>query len=111
MLLGLLSPGTPVWLLLALVLGKGGAMACGFVALYSKLMGLSSPRQTGVDFTLFQCADAGIAMAMGYGSGLLAQQFGYGVCFASAALLALGGLPVIALLLRRPEVLVRAEPA
>jgi len=65
-----------------------GAMACGFVAIYSALMGLASPSQPGVDFALFQCADALIAMAGGVAGGWLAQRFGYGACFALAAVMA-----------------------
>jgi len=61
------------------------AMAAGFVAIYSIFMGLSSPRQAGVDFTLFQCADAFIAMTGGVLGGWLAESAGYTLCFGVAA--------------------------
>lgn len=67
---------------------KFAAMGCGWVALYSALMGLASPRQAGVDFTLFQCADALVMIAGGIAGGWLAQRWGYATCFALAATLA-----------------------
>jgi MFS transporter (putative signal transducer) len=76
-----------VWsmpLLVAVFVLKAVVMAFGFVTLYSLLMGYSSLRQAGVDFTLFQCADAGVAAVGGFGGGFLAQHFGYGLCFALA---------------------------
>lgn len=65
------------------------AMAAGFVVIYSALMRLTSPTQSGVDFTLFQCADALIAMIGGITGGFLAGQLGYLGCFAIAAGLSL----------------------
>lgn len=82
------------WLML-LALVKGALAACGFVALYSWLMGQASPTQPGVDFTLFQCADAATAATAGLGAGLLAQHLGYGVCFALAAVCAIGACLVV----------------
>ncbi|XDF37334.1 MFS transporter [Paracidovorax avenae] len=74
--------------LLATLLGlKLAAMACAFVAIYSLLMGWASPRQAGVDFTLFQCADALIAASAGMAGGLMAHRWGYGACFAVATAL------------------------
>ena len=64
---------------------------CLWVALYSALMEAASPLQPGVDFTLFQSADALIAAAGGLAAGWLAQHMGYGACLASAALLCAGG--------------------
>ena len=64
---------------------------CLWVALYSALMEAASPLQPGVDFTLFQSADALIAAAGGLAAGWLAQRMGYGACLASAALLCAGG--------------------
>lgn len=57
-------------------------MAVGFVAFYSLLMGASSLRQAGVDFTLFQCADAACATASGLAAGMTAHSIGYGNVFA-----------------------------
>ena len=64
---------------------------CLWVALYSALMEAASPLQPGVDFTLFQSADALIAAAGGLAAGWLAQRMGYGAFLASAALLCAGG--------------------
>ena len=64
---------------------------CLWVALYSALMEAASPLQPGVDFTLFQSADALIAAAGDLAAGWLAQRMGYGACLASAALLCAGG--------------------
>ncbi len=57
------------------------AMAIGFVAMYALLMGASSLRQAGVDFTLFQCADAAVATLGGTSGGLLAAHLGYQTVF------------------------------
>lgn len=78
-------PAAPLWLLGAVFVAKSVAMAFGFVALYSLLMGYSSQKQAGVDFTLFQCADALIAALAGSAGGFIAQRFGYPVCFGVAA--------------------------
>lgn len=67
----------PLSSLVAGMLGLTTAMAVGFVATYALLMGASSLRQAGVDFTLFQCADAAVATLGGMSGGLLASQLGY----------------------------------
>jgi len=72
-------------ILTVLIGTKYALMACGLVAAYSALLGLSSPKQSGVDFTLFQCANALIAMIGGLLGGWLAGQWGYSFCFAIAA--------------------------
>lgn len=77
-------PAAPHWLLGAVFVAKSVAMAFGFVSLYSLLMGYSSQKQAGVDFTLFQCADALIAALAGSAGGFIAQRFGYPVCFGIA---------------------------
>ncbi|MEW5421454.1 MFS transporter [Amorphus sp. 3PC139-8] len=77
------------------------AMAMGFVTLYTLLMNLSSLKQAGVDFTIFQCADAFIAGASGLSAGLIAQHLGYGACFALAVAAAATALAVIPLAYRR----------
>lgn len=69
--------------------GIFSSMAAGFVVIYSALMQLTSPSQSGVDFTLFQCSDALIAMIGGVLGGVLAQHFGYPVCFGVSTALAL----------------------
>ncbi|MFJ1300781.1 MFS transporter [Pseudomonadota bacterium AL_CKDN230030165-1A_HGKHYDSX7] len=88
------------WLLASAVL-KGGLAAAGFVALYAFLMGHASPSQAGVDFTLFQCADAAAAALCGVAGGALAQGFGYGVCFGMAAGAAGLALVIVPALARR----------
>ncbi|PYF02223.1 MFS transporter (putative signal transducer) [Rhodopseudomonas faecalis] len=87
------------WLVAAVIL-QTITMAIGFVALYSLLMGLASLSQAGVDFTLFQCADATVAGLFGFGGNFVSQYFGYGNCFALAALLAVAGLAIIPIIVR-----------
>jgi MFS transporter (putative signal transducer) len=85
----------PQWALIALVGLMFGAMACAWVALYSVLMGIASPQQAGVDFTLFQSADALLAAASGVAGGWLAGQWGYEACFGIAAALTMAAVIVI----------------
>lgn len=87
--------------LVALTLLAGGSAAFGFVSVYATLMGYASRRQAGVDFTLFQCADALVALVGGTASGLLAARFGYPACFALAAGAALAASLAVPALLRR----------
>lgn len=77
---GALRPG-----LIVLVGLLFASMAGGFVAIYAALMGLASPSQPGVDFALFESADALMAMAGGVAGGWLAQHGGYTACFGLAA--------------------------
>ncbi|EIL37444.1 yersiniabactin-iron transporter permease YbtX, partial [Escherichia coli O26:H11 str. CVM10026] len=49
-------------ILQCLVIVQSISLACALVCLYATLMSLSSPLQAGVDFTLFQCTDAAIAI-------------------------------------------------
>jgi MFS transporter (putative signal transducer) len=89
--------GLPQPVVLALALASSaGIMALGFVALYARFMALSDPRQAGVDFTLLQCMDGLVSMAGGIGAGWVSQHFGYGVCFALAAGVALIAAPLAA---------------
>jgi MFS transporter (putative signal transducer) len=96
-----IAPAVPLWLLGSVVVGKSVVMAFGFVVLYSLLMGFSSQRQAGVDFTLFQCADAFVAGLAGFAGGLLAQRLGYPLCFGLAAALGFAACMVMPLLVRR----------
>ncbi|AHB49680.1 MFS transporter [Hyphomicrobium nitrativorans NL23] len=80
------APSLPV--LVAALLALTTAMAIGFVALYALLMGASSPRQAGVDFTLFQCADATTATISGLAGGVLAASLGYSAVFGLAGAIA-----------------------
>ncbi|KAB2360208.1 MFS transporter, partial [Escherichia coli] len=65
------------------------SLACALVCLYATLMSLSSPLQAGVDFTLFQCTDAAIAILAGVIGGVVAQHFGYAACFLFAGVFTL----------------------
>lgn len=60
------------------------SLALGFVALYARFMAWSEPRQAGVDFTIAQCADAGLSMFLGVIGGQIAERFGYPALFAIA---------------------------
>lgn len=83
------AAGPGAWPPAALAPVAGGlflSMACGFVTLYAALMGLASPHQPGVDFALFQSADAAMAVLGGVAGGWLAGRWGYGACFALAAI-------------------------
>ncbi len=88
-------------LLIAVFLVKTMAIAASFVVLYTAAMQWSSLRQAGIDFTLFQCADAAIAAVAGFGGGMLAEHAGYGACFGVAAGLALLAILLLPSLLRR----------
>lgn len=96
-------------LLLGLVVSQTFAMALGFVTLYALLMGLSSLKQAGVDFTLFQCADAAVAGLAGYGAALVAARFGYAVAFVLAAAVAIGGLLLLPHLIGRTRAALEAR--
>ncbi|AXV17816.1 MFS transporter (plasmid) [Neorhizobium sp. SOG26] len=83
------------------IASSSGVMAFGFVALYAQFMRLSDPRQAGVDFTLFQCADAAVSIVGGVIAGQIAEALGYGIFFSAAAALALGAVPLIASVAKR----------
>ena len=68
-------------ILQCLVIVQSISLAFALVCLYATLMSLSSPLQAGVDFTLFQCTDAAIAILAGVIGGVVAQHFGYAACF------------------------------
>ncbi len=85
----------PAVVMLALA-SSSGIMALGFVALYARFMTISDPRQAGVDFTLLQCMDGLVSMGAGIGAGWVAQNLGYGACFALAASAALIAAPLAA---------------
>ncbi len=86
-----LPPALPV----AAALMSGSMLsAIGFTALYAQFMRWSDPGQGGVDFTLFQCLDGALSMALGLVAGVVAQRAGYGVFFGLSAI-----LPVLAVLM------------
>jgi MFS transporter, putative signal transducer len=100
-----LMPTAPLWSIGAVFVIKSITMAFGFVCLYSLLMGYSSQRQAGVDFTLFQCADALVAALAGFAGGPTAQAAGYPAAFWLAAMLGLGACVVLPMLIKRADVL------
>ncbi|BBI91624.1 MFS transporter [Serratia symbiotica] len=71
------------------VVAKSVTLACALVCLYATLMFLSSPLQAGVDFTIFQCTDAALAIFAGSIGGVIAQHFGYAACLLFAGLVTL----------------------
>jgi MFS transporter (putative signal transducer) len=87
------SEAASLAMIIGVQIGLATAMALGFVAIYSLLMGASSLRQAGVDFTLFQCADAAASTVSGLSAGVIAHAIGYTNVFGIAA-----GSAVIALL-------------
>lgn len=80
---------------------ESAMMAAVFVTSYARLMGLASPSQPGVDFTLFQCASAIAAALCGMGAGIIAARTGYPVTFGLAAALAALAPPLLLGLERR----------
>lgn len=82
----MLPPALPV----AAALLSGSALsAIGFTALYAQFMRRSDPGQGGVNFTLFQCLDGALSMALSLVAGIVAQQAGYGIFFGFSAILPL----------------------
>ncbi len=88
-------------LLVGLFVLESAMMAAGFVVSYARLMGLASPSQPGVDFTLFQCASAIAAALCGMAGGVAAARAGYAATFGSAALLAVLAVLLLPRLERR----------
>lgn len=95
--LALAAPVASLSVLMALVGLMFAVLGLVWVALYSALMGLTSSLQAGLDFTVFQSADALLAMAGGVAGGWLAQHLGYEACFGLAA----SSAAVAVLVLRR----------
>jgi len=85
--LTLAAPAASLTVLIWLLGWMFAVMGCLWVALYSALMGLTSPLQAGLDFTVFQSADALLGAAGGVAGGWLAQHLGYSVCFGLAGVL------------------------
>lgn len=90
------APTASLNVLMVLVGLMFAALGFVWVALYSALMGLASPLQSGVDFTLFQSADALLAVAGGVSGGWLAQHLGYAAFFGLAAALTAGAAVLVA---------------
>ena len=93
--------------LIAAQLVGGGTFALGVTALYSELMGRVSLAQAGVDFTLFQSADAIVSVIGWQITGSFGDRLGYAVCFATAAALGVAALLTLPFLSRRGSALTR----
>lgn len=96
-------------ILQCLVIVQSISLASALVCLYATLMSLSSPLQAGVDFTLFQCTDAVIAIMAGAVGGVVAQYFGYAACFMFAGLFTLLAAWVVYIRLRSTRGLVASS--
>lgn len=72
-------------LLLLTLLVSALMFAFGFVALYSEFMGCASLDQAGVDFTIFQSADAIVSLIGWQLAAMAGEWLGYAFCFASAS--------------------------
>ena len=97
------SGALPVISVLALFLAKTAIMAGAFVALYTTITGWASRRQAGVDFSLFQCADAIISVFAGIAGGVIAEHLGYAACFGLATGCALFAVLSVPRILQRIE--------
>lgn len=95
MALAVAAPAASLPVLTALIGLMFAVLGCLWVALYSALMGIASPLQAGVDFTIFQSADALLAVVSGIAGGWLAQHLGYHVCFGLAAAFAVLALVIV----------------
>lgn len=91
------SPLAPAALVVGLKLVSGAT----FVVLFATLMGFASLDQAGVDFTLFQCMSAGVAIAGGSLAGVIAGAWGFTACFGLAAAAALSATLIVPHLCRR----------
>jgi MFS transporter (putative signal transducer) len=93
--LTLAAPLASLPILVGLVALMLAALGLVWVTLYSALMELTSPLQSGLDFTLFQSADALLAVTGGVAGGWLSQHLGYEMCFGLAAVSALAAVLVV----------------
>ena len=84
------------------LLAGSAVMAIGFTALYAQFMDWADPAQGGVDFTVFQCLDATISMALGVLVGLGAEYRGYDTVFGIAAAAALAMALILPTARNRP---------
>jgi MFS transporter (putative signal transducer) len=101
LVIALSVPSVPLTVYFVLSLAENGIMAGAFVILYTAAMQWSSLRQAGVDFTLFQCADAAIAAVAGMGAATLTHQAGYRTTFILAMVLVALAVALLPALLRR----------
>jgi MFS transporter (putative signal transducer) len=103
LLSALLAGGWPLSFYFVMVLAENAVMAGAFVVLYTAAMRWSSLRQAGIDFTLFQCADAATAAGAGMAGAVLAHHAGYPATFASATIAVTVALALLPALLHRIE--------
>ncbi|UYH51625.1 hypothetical protein N5W20_01765 [Candidatus Kirkpatrickella diaphorinae] len=85
-------------LFIALLFLESLVMAAGFVVLFSRVMGLTSPRQPGLDYAVFQSVSAVVAAMAGFAGTSLAGKAGYEASFACATCIALASIPILKLL-------------
>ncbi len=97
-------PALPAALIAAVAMVSASAvLPLGFVALYAQFMHWSDPRQGGVDFTLFQSADALVSMIGGMVAGYAAEHLGFTALFGAFTAIAVLAVPAIVLATGRPE--------
>ncbi|UUX49943.1 MFS transporter [Nisaea acidiphila] len=93
----------PELVLSALYLVKSTVVAGTFVALYTVVMDWTSQHQAGTDFTIFQCTDALVSVVAGFGSGIIAEHLGFGICFNLAAGFAVAALLFLPAIFKRAD--------
>ncbi|MEP2333071.1 MFS transporter, partial [Marinobacter sp.] len=86
-----------------LFLIQSAIIAGSFVALYTVIMDWTSAHQAGTDFTIFQCTDALVSVVAGFGSGIIAEHFGYGISFGIATGFAASALVLLPVIIRRTD--------
>lgn len=91
---------TSPYVLLPTVLASAVMFALGFVALYTELMGRASLDQAGVDFTLFQSADAIVSLIGWQLAATVGEALGYAACFVAAGVFGLAALALMPILSR-----------
>lgn len=101
LLVAALSPALPMTVLIGLMLVLTIVTGAAFAILYTAMMGWTSLQQAGIDFTLFQCADAMVAALAGYGGALLAGALGYKAGFGLATAAALAAAVLLPIVLAR----------
>ncbi|WP_294214245.1 MFS transporter [uncultured Sphingomonas sp.] len=107
--IGVIASAT-VWDDMALrvaVIVQSVATALGTVGLYADLMGRAAGDQPGIDFTIFQCADAAGAVLLGGAALMMASRIGFDTTCMVAATVPLAALLPVTILSHIP----RGDPA
>ncbi|MEM7291156.1 MAG: MFS transporter, partial [Pseudomonadota bacterium] len=87
-----LLPMQDASILAALHITLAAITALSFIAVYAVIMDWCSPQQVATDFAVLQSLDAALAVVVGMGAGLLAEQFGYAPLFIISVLVLLPSL-------------------